>query len=87
MGMNQAVWRTIFLMHNYFSVQIANEYFADIIEFLSTGFSAKEYNTMQKKNMVVRDEKYQLIAGHLYKLGLDNIFMRCVMEHEHPIIL
>jgi hypothetical protein len=36
---------------------------------------------------VVRAIDYQLIVGHLYKLGVDNILRRCVMEHEHPIIL
>jgi hypothetical protein len=36
---------------------------------------------------VVRVVDYQLIAGHLYKLGADNILRRCVMEHERPIIL
>jgi hypothetical protein len=70
-----------------FSVQIVDEYFVDIIEFLSTGFSPKEYTTVQKKNLVVRAADYQLIAGHLYKLGADNILRRCVMEHECPIIL
>jgi hypothetical protein len=65
-----------------FSVQIVDEYFADIIEFLSTRFSPKEYSTTQKKNLVVRDEKYQLIVGHLYKLGVDNILRRFFMEHE-----
>jgi hypothetical protein len=36
---------------------------------------------------VVRVAYYQLIVGHLYKLGENNILRRCVMEHEHPIIL
>jgi hypothetical protein len=36
---------------------------------------------------VVRAIVYQLIAGHLYKLGEDSILRRCVMEHERPIIL
>jgi hypothetical protein len=70
-----------------FSVQSFYEYFVDIIEFLSIGFSPKEYNTVQKKNLVVRDRYYQLIAIHLYKLGEDNILRRCVMEYERPIIL
>jgi hypothetical protein len=42
----------------------------------------KEFSTMQKRNMVVRAADYQLIAGHLYKLGEDIILIRCVMEHE-----
>jgi hypothetical protein len=30
---------------------------------------------------------YQLIAGHLYKLGADGILRRCVMEHERSMVL
>jgi hypothetical protein len=52
-----------------FSIQIVDEYFDDIIEFLSTGFAPREFTTAQKKNLVVRAADYQLIAGHLYKLG------------------
>jgi hypothetical protein len=70
-----------------FSLQIADEYFADIIEFLSRGFAPREFTTTQKKILVVRAADYQLIVGHLYKLGVYNIFRRCVMEHERPIIL
>jgi hypothetical protein len=36
---------------------------------------------------VVRAANYQLIVGHLYKVGENNILRICVMEHEHPIIL
>jgi hypothetical protein len=57
-------------------VQIVDEYFVDIIEFFSTMFSPKEYNTVKKKNLVVRAAVYQLILGHLYKLGVDNILRR-----------
>jgi hypothetical protein len=37
--------------------------------------------------MVVRVADYQLIAGHLYKMGTDSILRRCVLEHERPKIL
>ena len=70
-----------------FSVQVADEYFADIIQYLSIGIAPREFNTMQDKNMVVRAADYQLIAGHLYKMGADNILRRCVLEHERPRIL
>jgi hypothetical protein len=36
---------------------------------------------------VVRAAEYQLIAGHLYKMGAYNIFQTCVLEHEIPRIL
>jgi hypothetical protein len=37
--------------------------------------------------MVVIDVDYQLIVGHLYKMDTNNIFRRCVLEHERPRIL
>jgi hypothetical protein len=70
-----------------FSVQIDDEYFDEIIEFLSKLFAPREFTTMQNKNLVVVDKDYQLIVGYLYKLGVDNILRRCVIEHESPIIL
>jgi hypothetical protein len=42
-----------FLDAQLFSVQIVDEYFADIIQYLSTGTAPQEYNTAQKKNLVV----------------------------------
>jgi hypothetical protein len=37
--------------------------------------------------MVVRDANYQLIVGHLYKMGTNNILRRCILEHERPRVL
>jgi hypothetical protein len=36
---------------------------------------------------VVRAVDYQLIVGKLYKLGLDSILKRCVLDHERKDIL
>jgi hypothetical protein len=47
----------------------------------------QEYNTTQKKNLVVRAADYQLIARHLYKMGADNILRRYVLEHQIPRVL
>jgi hypothetical protein len=70
-----------------FSVQIVDEYFVDIIEYLSIGIVPQDFNTAQKKNLVFKAAEYQLIAGHLNKMGADNILRRCVLEHERPRIL
>ena len=43
--------------------------------------------TQQKKQLVVRATDFTLIAGQLYKIGLDEILCRCVLEHENPLIL
>jgi hypothetical protein len=45
-----------------FSVQVDDEYFTDIIQYLSTWTAPQKFNTTQKKNMVVRAANYQLIA-------------------------
>jgi hypothetical protein len=42
---------------------------------------------VQKKNLVIKAADYQLIAGHLYKMSVDSILRRCVLEHERDIIL
>jgi hypothetical protein len=54
---------------------------------LSTGIATQEYSTTQNKNLVVRVADYQLIAGHLYKMGADNILRRYVLENGIPRIL
>jgi hypothetical protein len=41
----------------------------------------------QKKQIVVKATKYQLITINLYKLGVDGILRRCILEHERPMIL
>ena len=54
-----------FLDVQLFLVQIADEYFTKIIQYLITGTVPQEYTTAQKKNLVVRAANYQLIVGHL----------------------
>jgi hypothetical protein len=51
-----------FLDAQLFLVHIANEYFADIIQYLSIGTAPLEYNIAQKKKLVVRVADYQLIT-------------------------
>jgi hypothetical protein len=76
-----------FLDAQLFSVHIVDDYFAEIIQYLSTGTAPQEYTTAQKKTLVVRIADYQLITGHLYKMGTDSILQRYVLEHEQPRIL
>jgi hypothetical protein len=62
-----------------FSVQVAEEYFFNIIQYLSIGTAPQEFNTTQKKNLVVKDADYQLIAGYLYNMGAYNNLIICVL--------
>ena len=56
-----------------FTVRIADDHFEDIIHFLTTGTTLKEYSVQQKKELVVRAVDFFVIAGHLYKMGNDEI--------------
>jgi hypothetical protein len=62
-------------------------YFTGIMHFLSIGMALTDMTIAQKKQLVVKSMDYQLIAGKLYKLGKDGILIRCVLEHEIPMIL
>jgi hypothetical protein len=66
---------------------MVDDYFADIVQFLSTRVAPPEFTVAQKKQLVVKATDYQLIAGNLYKLGTDGILRRCVLEHERHMIL
>jgi hypothetical protein len=65
-----------------FSIQIVDDHFQDIIQFLTTGTVPESYTTQRKKQLVVHATDFTLIAGQLYKLGPDEILRRYVLEHE-----
>lgn len=70
-----------------FVVRIADDHFADIIHFLTTGMALEGYKSQQKKELVVRTTDFSIIAGHLYKMGADEILRRYVPEFECDRIL
>lgn len=70
-----------------YAVSMVDDYFLDIDEFLSGGKAPDHYTVAQKKQLVVRASNYQLIAGQLYKLGMDDILHRCILDHEKTVVL
>jgi hypothetical protein len=75
------------LDENLFTVNMVDDYFSNIIQFLSTHMDSSGMIVEQKKQLVVKATYYQLIAWNLYKLGVDGILRHCVLEHERPMIL
>jgi hypothetical protein len=65
-----------------FKVEYVLDYLSDIALFLSTCVCPEGYSATQKRHLVVHAVDYQLIVGQLYKLGLENILRRCVLDHE-----
>jgi hypothetical protein len=66
---------------------MVDDYFSNIVHFLSTRMAPSDMTIAQKKQLVVKATNYQLIVGSLYKLGTDGILRQCVLEHERPMIL
>ena len=70
-----------------FWVDIADDQYSPIIQFLETGVSPQDLLTSQKKQLVVKASNFQLITGKLYKLGPDEILRQCILPHEQGSIL
>ena len=45
------------------------------------------YSVQQKKELITGAADFTIIAGHLYKLGADEVLRRYVLEHERQAIL
>jgi hypothetical protein len=69
------------------AIRKIDDHFIEIFQFLSTGMVPSEYTIPQKKQLVVRAADFSLIDGQLYKIRLDEILRRCIMEVERPLIL
>jgi hypothetical protein len=70
-----------------FIVQTMYDYFMDIGDFLHTGMALSNMTLEQKKQLVVKEVDYQLIAGNLYKFGEYGMLRRFILEHERISIL
>ena len=54
-------------------VDVADDHYAPIIQFLSTGVSPTDMSSSQKKQLFIKASNFQLITGQLYKLGPNEI--------------
>ena len=63
-----------------FAVCIVDKHFVDIIHFLNTRMTIRGYTSQQKKELVVHTTNFSVIAGHLYKMGSDEILQCCVPD-------
>ena len=70
-----------------FAIDVVDKEFDAIIHLLNTGYAPEDYTTWKNKQLVVKAVDYTLIAGHLYKLGPDEILRRCVFDHERKWVM
>ena len=62
-----------------FVIAMFDDQYRDTIHFLSTGYAPNEFTTTAKKKLVATAADFHLIAGHLYKMGPDEILQCCVL--------
>lgn len=65
-----------------FRIEAIPDYLEEISLLLAAGHSLEGYTTTQERHLIVRAEDYQLIVGHLYKLGLDQVLQCCLLQHK-----
>eukprot|EP00253_Pinus_taeda_P022643 PITA_22643 len=70
-----------------FAVGVADNHFADIIHFLTMRMAPKGYTSQQKQELIVHTVDFSVIAGHLYKMGADEILRRYVPDFERTKVL
>ena len=61
---------------------MVNDYYEQIIQFLSTWKASDDFTTSQKKQLVIRATYFQVIVGQLYNMGPNEILWQHVIPHE-----
>ena len=70
-----------------FHIEAVLEELEEIAQLLEIGQAPEGLNTKKKQILAMKDAPYSLINGFLYKMGLDNILKRCVLDHERDQIM
>ena len=65
-----------------FRVEAIPSELAEIGQYLQEGKAPDHYSEKRKKILTIKVAPFTLINGNLYKLGLDDVFHRCALEHE-----
>ena len=59
----------------------------EIAQFLESGQAPEGMKMKKKQILAIKAAPYNLINGFLYKMALDDILRRCVLEHERDNIM
>ena len=70
-----------------FRIEAVPEELEEIAQFLETGQAPEGLNTKKKQILAMNAAPYSLINGFLYKMELEDILRRCVLDHEREQIM
>lgn len=65
-----------------FHIAVLPKWYMSVGEYLSTIRFPEDMPLGEQRKLVLRSKIFQLIDGLLYKMGLDQVLRRCVMEEE-----
>ena len=70
-----------------FRVTKIDEKLEDITYLLIIGETPQDNTIAKKRQLVVKEIDYHLIASQIYKLGADEILRRCLLPHKREDIM
>ena len=70
-----------------FWIEVVPAELEEIAKFLEDGHALEGMSMKKKHILAMKAAPYSLINGFLYKMGLDDILRRCVLEHEWENIM
>ena len=70
-----------------FRLEAVPQELVDIAQFLEEVKALEELSERQKKILAMKVTPYTLIKNFLYRLGVDDILCRCVIDHEKGRII
>lgn len=76
-----------FLDAHLIRVEAVPKELVDIVQFLQGDQAPKGLTKKKKKILAIKVTPYTLINGSLYKLGQDDVLIRCVPKYERKEIL
>ena len=72
---------------NIFWIEAVPAELEEIAQFLENGQEPEGMSTKKKQILAMKVAPYTLINRFLYKMGLDEVLCRCVLEHERENIM
>ena len=72
---------------NLFVVTAESDWYADIVEFLTTQKLPENYTNVERRNVRVHSRHFAVIVYRLFKRGADGLLRRCVSKVEVSSIL
>ena len=70
-----------------FQVELTTDWYDEMLYFLTTGTFPDNRTRDQRKRLALRSRTFMVIAGQLYKMGIDQVMRRCVRPHEQEAVL